>query len=130
MNIRAMKWSFLLNRYMITLGAVATLAGLWNLYVAFNNEGIVRGQVVDQENRPVEGASVTLFQKTIYVAEPRGTAITDKSGHFQFTDHKSYRFWLEAAKDGVGKSPKVEYRLYFRNQNLTLTEPLRLERTP
>ena len=124
-----MKWSFFLNRYIVTFGSIAIMAAAWNLYIAFNNDGMVAGRVVGPDNRPVEGATVTVFQKTLYVAEPRGKATTDAKGKFLFTGHESYRLWLEAVKEGLGKSPKEEYRLYFRNQNLTLAEPLRLKVT-
>ena len=124
-----MKRTFLLNRYTITFGAIAIIAALWNLYVAFNNDGIIAGRVVGPDNRPVEGATVTLFQKTLYVAEPRDKTTTDKNGGFLFTGHASYKLWLEAIKQGIGKSPKEEFRLYFRNQNLYLRTPLRLEVT-
>lgn len=129
MRHRYMKSTVFLNRYIITFGSIAIVTVLWNLYVAFNNDGIVVGWVVGPDNRPVAGATVTLFQKTLYVAKRRGSATTDKSGQFLLAGHKSYRFWLEAEKEGLGKSPKEEYRLYFRNQNLTLHEPLRLEVT-
>ena len=122
-----MNRTFLLNRYTITFGAIVIIAALWNLYVAFNNDGIIAGRVVGPDNRPVEGATVTLFQKTLYVAAPRDKTTTDKNGAFLFAGHASYKLWLEAIKEGLGKSSKKEYRLYFRNQNLNLSTPLRLE---
>ncbi len=124
-----MKRSFFLNRYTVTFGSIAIVAALWNLYIAFNNDGIIAGRVVGPENRPVAGATVTLFQKTLYVAKPRDKTTTDKNGAFLFTGHESYKLWLEAIKKGLGKSPKEEYRLYFRNQNLTLNGPLRIKET-
>lgn len=124
-----MKRTLFLNRYTITFGAIAIIAALWNLYVAFNDDGIIEGRVVDPDNRPVEGATVTLFQKTLYVAEPRDKTTTDKNGAFFFKEHSSYKLWLEAIKEGLGKSPKEEFRLYFRNQNLYLSTPLRLKVT-
>lgn len=124
-----MKQTFFLNRYIITFGAIAIIVALWNLYVAFNNDGIITGRVVGPDNRPVEGATVTLFQKTLYIAEPRDKTTTGKNGAFLFTGHASYKLWLEAIKKGLGKSPKEEHRLYFRNQNLNLSTPLRLEVT-
>jgi hypothetical protein len=122
-----MKRTFFLNRYTVTFGSIAIVAALWNVYIAFNNDGIIAGRVVGPDNRPVAGATVTLFQKTLYVAEPRDKTKTDKNGTFLFTGHESYKLWLEAIKKGCGKSPKEEYRLYFRNQNLTLNEPLRIK---
>lgn len=116
-----------LNRYSATFGAIAVVTALWNLYIAFNNDGNIAGRVVGPDNNPVAGATVTLFQKTLYVAEPRDKTTTDENGRFFFSGHASYKLWLEAVKEGLGKSPKKEYRLYFRNQNLNLSTPLRLE---
>jgi hypothetical protein len=124
-----MKKTFFLNRYMVTFGSIAIVTALWNLYIAFNNDGIIAGRVVGPDNRAVAGATVTLFQKTLYVAEPRDKTTTDKNGAFLLTGHASYKLWLEAEKNGLGKSSKEEYRLYFRNQNLRLSEPLRIEAT-
>ena len=124
-----MNKTLLLNRYIITFGAIAIIAAVWNLYVALNNDGIIVGRVVGPDNLPVEGATVTLFQKTLYVAEPRDKTTTDEDGAFTFAGHASYKLWLEAIKEGIGKSPKEEYRLYFRNQNLNLRTPLHLEVT-
>jgi len=124
-----MKKTFFFNRYMITFGAIVIVTALWNLYIAFNNDGIIAGRVVGPDNRAVAGATVTLFQKTLYVAEPRDKTTTDKNGAFLLTGHASYKLWLEAEKKGIGKSSKEEYRLYFRNQNLTLSDPLRIEIT-
>ncbi|MEE4604189.1 MAG: carboxypeptidase-like regulatory domain-containing protein [Desulfobacteraceae bacterium] len=124
-----MKKTFFLNRYMVTFGSIAIVTALWNLYIAFNNDGIIAGRVVGPDNRAVVGATVTLFQKTLYVAEPRDKTTTDKNGAFLLTGHASYKLWLEAEKNGLGKSSKEEYRLYFRNQNLRLSEPLRIEAT-
>ena len=122
-----MKKSFFLNRYVVTFGGIVIVAALWNLYIAFNNDGIIAGQVVGPDNQGVAEATVTLFQKTLYVAEPRDKTTTDQNGVFLFKGHASYKLWLEAEKKGLGKSSKEEYRLYFRNQNLTLSEPLRIE---
>ena len=127
MKLRELSRSFLLNRYMVTFGAISILVAIWNLYVVFNDDGIVSGRVVDSNGKPVAGASVTLYQKTLYVAEPRDKTTTDARGQFRFSGHNYYRIWLEAIKEGVGKSEKKEYRLYFRGQNLRLSEPLRIE---
>ena len=127
MRLRDMKWSFLLNRYIVTFASIAIAAAAWNLFVVFNDDGIVAGRVVDSDNRPIEGATVTLYQKTLYVAKPRGKTTTDAKGEFLFTGHKYYRIWLEANREGFGKSPKKGYRLYFKGQNMTLAEPLRIE---
>ncbi len=59
-----MKKTFFLNRYMVTFGSIAIVTALWNLYIAFNNDGVIAGRVVGPDNRAVAGATVTLFQKT------------------------------------------------------------------
>jgi hypothetical protein len=47
-------------------------------------------------------------------------------GSFRFVKHDRHRVVLTASKDGVGASGRLEVRLYFRNQNRHLDEPLRL----
>jgi len=127
MKLRGKNRSFLLNRYVVTFGVMGILTAVWNLYIVMNNEGMVTGRVVDLNDRPVAGAGVTLYQKTLYVAEPRDKTATDADGQFRFAGHRYYRIWLEAVKKDVGSSEKKEYRLYFRGQNLVLTEPLCLK---
>jgi hypothetical protein len=52
--------------------------------------------------------------------------VTDDQGHFRFTRHDRHRVVLTASKPGVGASGRLEVRLYFRNQNRELDEPLQL----
>lgn len=120
-------WSFLRNRYIITFSAIALLAAVWNLYVALNDDGILAGRVVGPDNRPVPGATVVLAEKTLLVTAPRARATTDAEGRFRFTGHTLFRFHLEAYKEGVGRMQAKELRLYFKGQNMTLREPLRLQ---
>lgn len=122
-----MSWSFPWNRYTITLGAIILLVGTWNLYVAINDGGIITGQVVGSDNHPVESATVVLSEKTLLVSAVRARTTTDANGSFRFTGHKLYHMYLEAYREGVGRMPPREYRLYFKGQNLTLHHPLRLE---
>ena len=123
--------TMLLNRYSITFEIIAVIALFWNIYISFNDDGIVAGRVVTADNRPVAGATVTLFEKTLYVAEPRMNTTTNEKGEFSFSGHMFYRIWLEAKKEGVGLFPKTEYRLYFRGQNKRFKEdfPLAEETT-
>jgi protocatechuate 3,4-dioxygenase beta subunit len=123
-----MPWlSFLVNRYVITFGGIAVLAAAWNLYVAFNDDGILAGQVVGPDGRPVPGVTVELAEKGFLIAAPKGRTTTDVDGRFRFTGHKLYRLQLEAHKEGVGRMQAKEFRLYFKGQNMTLHEPLRLQ---
>ena len=121
--------SLLWNRYTITFGGIALLAALWNLYVALDSGGIISGWVVGPDGHPVEGATVVLSEKTLLVSAARARATTDAQGVFRFSGHRLYRLYLEAAKAGVGRMPAQEFRLYFKGQNLTLREPLRLARS-
>ena len=125
-----MSWGRLWNRYTITFGGIALLAGLWNLYVALNNDGILTGRVVGPDGRAVEGATVVVSERTLLVSAPRLRTITDAQGAFRFSGHRLYHLYLEASKDGVGRMTAQEFRLYFKGQNLTLREPLRLRSGP
>jgi hypothetical protein len=121
-----MRWSWLTNRFVLTFGSVAVAAALWNLYVVFNDDGIIRGQVVDSNGAPVEGARVMLSERSLLVARPRGQTITDAEGRFAFQGHDLHRLYLEASKEGAGRAGQREYRLYFKGQNMELEAPLRL----
>ncbi len=121
-----MSWSVVRNRYSITFGAIALLVGLWNLYVAIDAGGIITGRVVDAANRPVEGATVTLTERTLLVSAIRARTTSGPDGAFRFSGHTLYHLYLEASKEGVGRAAPREFRLYFRGQNLSLRQPLRL----
>jgi hypothetical protein len=122
-----MAWSFPWNRYTVTFGAILLLVSLWNLYVALNADGIITGRVVGPDNRPVEGATVVLSERTLLVSAVRARTTTGANGAFWFSGHRLYHLYLEAFRQGVGRMPPKEYRLYFKGQNLTLRHPLRLE---
>lgn len=119
--------SIFINRYTITFGIATALALLWNLFVIFNDSGILNGRVVDRDNLPIGNAQVVLSEKTLLVTAPRDKVITDENGYFRFEGHKLYHLYLEASKDDLGASSSQEIRLYFKGQNKTLKEPLVLE---
>ncbi len=121
-----MRWSWLNNRFVYTFGGIALAALAWNVYVADNNGGLIEGHVVDASGAPVEGATVRLTERTLLVAQPRGTATTDANGRFVFTGHELHHLFLEASKEGDGKAAPVEFRLYFEGENLVLRKPLQL----
>ena len=99
---------------------------LWNVYVAFNDDGIIDGRVVGADGAPVEGATVTLTERTLLVAQPRGSMTTDADGHFVFRGHDLHHLFLEASKKGEGSAGPFEYRLYFKGENIMLRAPLKL----
>jgi hypothetical protein len=116
--------SWILNRYTITLGSIALLAAVWNIYAAFNSDGIITGLVVAPDHQPVSGATVVLSEKTLLVTIPRAQTHTNPDGTFRLTGHNLYHVYLEAYKEGVGRTPSKEFRLYFKGQNLSLKKPL------
>jgi hypothetical protein len=122
---------WLLNRFVVTIVVVAVAVGAWNLYVVNNDDGLIEGRVVGPDGAPVEGATVTLSERTLLVAQPRDKAMTDTDGRFVFENHRLHRLYLEAAKEGAGHVGPIEYRLYFKGQNMILSDPLRLpEKSP
>jgi hypothetical protein len=122
-----MSWRYwLINRVTITFGTIAIATVLWNIYVANHDDGILAGAVIGPDGRPVPGAEVVLSERTIVSLDPIAETVTDDEGQFQFTHHDRHRVVLAASKPGVGASGRLEVRLYFRNQNRQLEEPLQL----
>jgi hypothetical protein len=122
-----MGWrDWLINRVTVTFAAIALVIALWNLYVVQHDDGILAGTVVGPDGHPVPGAEVVLSERTIVSLEPIAQTVTDDAGRFGFTRHDRHRVVLSASKPGVGASGRLEVRLYFRNQNRELNEPLQL----
>jgi hypothetical protein len=117
---------WLLNRVTLTFGTLALVVLGWNLYVAAHDDGILQGTVVDAAGQPVADAEVVLNERTIVSLAPIAETRSDAAGHFRFERHDRHALVLTASKAGVGASPRVEVKLYFRNQNRTLAAPLEL----
>jgi hypothetical protein len=117
---------WLLNRVTLTFGTLALVVLGWNLYVAAHDDGILQGIVVDSAGQPVADAAVVLNERTIVSLAPIAETRSDADGHFRFERHDRHALVLTASKNGVGASPRVEVKLYFRNQNRTLAAPLTL----
>jgi len=125
----AMSWRpWLFNRVTVTTLLIALLVVGWNLYVVAHDDGILTGTVVGPGGAPVEGAKVVLSERTLVSLEPIAETTTGADGGFRFAKHDRHRVVLTASKDGVGASGRLEVRLYFRNQNRQLDQPLRLAR--
>jgi len=114
----------LINRFVLVPAAIAMAIVLWNVYVSTHNHGVVAGRVVDAAGQPVSDATVVLWvlNFTTYVEKTRAT--TDSTGRFVITDNDSHNIRLAAEKPGVGRSPRVPVRLYFRAQDIEVREPL------
>jgi len=112
------------NRFVLVPAGIAVAVALWNVYVSTHDHGLVAGRVVDTAGRPVAGATVALWvlNFTTYVEKTRAT--TDSEGRFVITDNDSHNIRLAAEKPGIGRSPRVPVRLYFRAEDIELREPL------
>lgn len=120
-------WRFwLINRVTISLAVIALAVAGWNVYRTANNDGIVTGQILGPDGEPVSNAIVRLWERQVATVIVRKKTQTDKDGRFRFTDHGQYSLILSAEKPGVGKVPRTQINLYFRNQNETLQHPLRM----
>ena len=116
--------SIFINRYTMTFTETIVVALLWNLFILFNDSGILSGRVVDRNNQPVADARVVLSEKTLLVTAPRDEVKTDQNGYFRFEGHRLYHLYLEAMKGDARSSSSREVRLYFKGQNKKLKEPL------
>jgi hypothetical protein len=124
-DIEPPRWRRLLvNRFVLVPAAIAVVISLWNVYVATHDHGVVIGRVVDDAGRPVGGATVVLWvlNFTTYVEKARATTAPD--GRFQLVNAEFHNLQLIAEKPGVGRSPRVPVRLYFRAEDVELGEPL------
>jgi len=115
------------HRFVAVPLAIAVAVAAWNVYVAAHDDGIVRGEVVGPDGRPVAGATVTMMEQNFTTNSDRGKTLTRDDGSFEFTDNRSHNIQLRAEKPGVGRSDRVVVRLYFQAQNVTLHEPLRIK---
>lgn len=117
----------LLNRFSLTFGVIVAVVVAWNIYVAFNDAGTFTGRVVDMSGAPVGNATVSLYRKTVSSVDPVGETVTDGEGRFAFAAHGQFALVITATTP-VGTSPRRVVPLWFRNQNVELREPIRVER--
>ena len=102
--------------------AVGVLA--WNGYVALHAGGDVEGRVVDAAGRPVPDATVILLERHFVMHNERQRTHTNSSGYFRFSGNDNHSLQLEAEATGLGRSERRVVRLWFRAQNVRLSEPL------
>jgi hypothetical protein len=121
---RRRRW--LLNRFVLVAGALVVLAAGWNAWVVTHNHGRVTGRVIDSGGKPVEGAEVRLWVFNFTTFAEHATTLTGADGSFAFTENPSHNIQLSAEKPGVGRSPRIPVRLYFRSEDVVVREPLRL----
>jgi len=105
-------------------GADRSGAGLWNGYVVEHGHGIVAGRVVDAAGHPVAGATVVLWVLNFTTFIEKARVATDADGRFVIINRDSHHIQLSAEKRGVGRSARVDVRLYFRAQDVELGAPV------
>ena len=113
-----MNWRRLLtHRFFVVPLVVALLVAGWNIYIAFNDGGIIEGEVRDRAGAPVPGATVIFFERNfIYYQELRRTT-TDARGAFRFDGMQVHVGQLEARTKDGRQSERRQLRLWFRAQN-------------
>lgn len=115
--------SRLRSRWVLVPAAIALVVILWNLHVALNATGEVRGRVVDAAGRPVAGATVLLFERAFVVNTEKQRTVTGPEGYFRFQGNASHAVQLQAEAP-TGRSERVTLRLLFRAQDAELRAPL------
>lgn len=121
-----MTWGrILMSRFFIVpIVLLVAIAG-WNVYVELHAHGLLQGRVVDAAGHPVPNATVILSVHDFVTQVEKARTRTDPAGRFRFDDNNSHLIQLEAQSD-TASSPRVTVRLWFRGQDRTIAEPLRL----
>jgi hypothetical protein len=115
---------FTTNRYVVTVLLIVLAIFVWKLYVRANDDGYIRGTVVDENGDGVAGAEVMLQERDLVIVEAPMSVRTDRDGHFIFEDMSLISFFIWAEKEDSISPEKRPYHLYFKQQNFILPEPL------
>ncbi|MBV9834941.1 MAG: carboxypeptidase regulatory-like domain-containing protein [Alphaproteobacteria bacterium] len=114
-----MNWRrVLLHRFVFVPLALAILVGGWNLYIVYNDDGIIQGVVRDGSGAALAGATVIFFERNSAYFEERKRTITDAKGAYRFTDMQIHIGQLEARTADGRQSQRRLLRLWFRAQNI------------
>lgn len=111
------------SRWVVVPSLIALAVIGWNIHVARNATGEVRGRVVDAAGRPVAGATVLLFERAFVVNTEKQRTATGPEGEFRFQGNASHAVQLQAEAP-AGRSARVTLRLLFRAQDAELPAPL------
>ena len=119
------RWKvWLLNRFVLTPVILLVIALGWDLYASMNHDELIVGRVVDAPGNPVADADVSLWIFNFTTFNENKHVTSGPDGVFTITGNPSHNVQVTAQKPGLGASPRVPIRLYFRSQNVTLKEPL------
>ena len=107
----------LTHRFVAVPLALLAIVVAWNVYIAFNDHGIIEGEVRDKAGAPMAGATVIFFERNfVYYQELRRTT-TDARGAFRFDGMQVHVGQLEARTADGRHSERRQMRLWFRAQN-------------
>ena len=117
-----MNWRrLLMHRFFVVPLAVALLVAGWNIYIAFNDGGIIEGQVRDRAGAPVPGATVIFFERNFVYYQEKQRTVTDAHGAYRFDGMRVHVGQLEARTGDGRQSDRRQLRLWFRAQNTEVT---------
>lgn len=122
-----MSWRLLRHRFVAVPLALVAVVLAWNVYIAFNDNGILEGQVRDRTGAPVAGATVIFFERNFIYYQEKVRTTTDAKGDFRFTGLQVHVGQLEAMTGDGRRSDRRQVRLWFRAQD-TEVAPLIVER--
>lgn len=122
-----MSWRLLRHRFVAVPLALVAVVVAWNVYIAFNDHGILEGQVRDRAGKPIAGATVIFFERNFIYYQEKVRTTTDARGDFRFTGLQHHIGQLEAMTDDGRRSDRRQVRLWFRAQD-TEVAPLIVER--
>jgi hypothetical protein len=121
---RRISWRRVLgHRFVAVPLALLVIVAAWNVYIAFNDHGIIEGKVEDRAGAPVAGATVVFFERNFVYYEEKQRAVTDAQGLYRFTGMKVHVGQLEARTADGRQSERRQLRLWFRSQD-TAVAPL------
>jgi len=124
-----MSWRRLLtHRFVVVPLAVALVVAGWNLYIAFNDGGIIEGEVRDRAGAPVPGATVVFFERNFIYYQEKQRTTTDARGAYRFDGMQVHVGQLEARTADGHHSERRQLRLWFRAQNAELA-PLVIDKS-
>jgi hypothetical protein len=117
------------HRFVAVPIAIALVVAGWNIYVAFNDGGIIEGEVRDRSGAPVPGATVIFFERNFVYYQEKQRTTTNAEGIYRFDGMQVHVGQLEARTADGRHSERRQLRLWFRAQNTDIA-PLIVEMPP
>jgi protocatechuate 3,4-dioxygenase beta subunit len=115
--------AILRHRFVAVPLLLAAVTLVWNAYVALNDDGIISGTVADAAGRPIAGATVVFYERSMLNYVEQRHVVTDVDGTYRFDGMAVHIGQLEARTADGRNSERRQLRLWFRSQN-TRVAPL------